>query len=246
MGLSIPLFSDTTTVSASDIRGKVDTIETFVDRGVLVGDLRAAKWVDSVHIFKPDFFASPSPRMEAVSGDTWWRQTGLGRNEYAIFHADPIVEQWIPIPGLCATIRNPISTAANRRLDLMASFYAFTIGGFPSATNNNINERRSALLSLRVNGTEVDGTRRFVYATPTSGTYAGSNVSRNQFSIYAHVAIDPGTTDIGIYINLERQTYDDGLAYDAAVAGPGDVNPDWKHTFVGTRNLVVDVHHLHS
>ena len=45
--------------------------------------------VKTRHIYKPDFYGSPSTRCEAVSSETYWRQLGHGIHRFTIQQLAP-------------------------------------------------------------------------------------------------------------------------------------------------------------
>jgi len=62
------------TFTADAITERFRGLETWVNGNVQQTDLKETPWVDSRHIFKPEFYGSPAPRIEAVSGDTHYRE----------------------------------------------------------------------------------------------------------------------------------------------------------------------------
>jgi hypothetical protein len=230
MPLSLTVFSDGTSISASDIRDRVQDIEEYLNEGIVGADIKdTSPWVDSSKIYKPDFFRSPSPRAEMVSGDTWYRFRADGRENYAIFHPYATVDTWIPIPGASATVRNPLSYSVEAYV--LTNLYVLTVAGtgyimLPYDT-------RSARIELRRDGLQMTGTRREVFATPSS---PGSIEGRENVSIFGRTTLSPGTHSIEVRIALDDVTWDSGMS--------SGTDPDWKHTFVGVRSLIVDAPHL--
>jgi hypothetical protein len=245
MGLSLTTFLDGQVISASDIRARIQQIEDYVNTGIAQSDLQSpGAWVDYPLIFKPDFYGSPSPRMEMVSGDTWYRYTGDGRGNYAIYHGSLVVDTWIPIPGLSATVRHP--PGASNDAIVTASFYGFTIGGYDDVGSDVVTSFtvKTATVALFVGDIQIAGTTREIYALPndTAAPSPGQDslFGRVNIGIIAKLPLTSRTANVSVKIKLENVTSFVAVAPDPLVI------PKWKHTFIGVRSLVVDVQHLQS
>lgn len=230
MALSMPTFTDGTSIDALDLRARASDVETFLNRQIVSGDLKtSSKWVSRIQIYKPEFYGSPSPRMEAVSGDTYYRFADDVAQEAAVFHGDQVVNTWIPVPGLSATIRNPWKTSV--KCTVSASFYAMTVEGITLA---NPYTTRSAQFALYLNSTQQTGTVRELYAVHSVGTFANLMLGRENISIVGRPTVSTGTHDISVKIRLDPTTF----------GGAGSDEPLWKHTLVVPRTLVIDFHAL--
>lgn len=100
-------------------------------------------WVETKHIYKPDFYGSPSPRMEGVSALVYHRQTDHSIEKRSIHHAAATAGEWVWVPGITATIKIPppytrtaFKTKSEVKLDkndhavtVLCTFYAFEMGG---------------------------------------------------------------------------------------------------------------------
>jgi hypothetical protein len=222
VGLSITLFTDTTTILASDIRSKINEIETFVNEGIVQGDLKTSTpWVNTTLVYGPEFYGSPSPRTEMVSGDTWQRFTPRGRENFAIYHGDLTVDTFIPVHGLSATVRNPRDSSVEAFV--MMAVYAYSQGTESGAYSPY--EKRAARLRLQRNDAVVTGTLRKIYA---QGSVAARVEGAENYSLIAKTTLSPGTHQMSVRISV-----------DDPPAGP-----DWKHVFLAARSLVIDVPHL--
>lgn len=234
MGISLTTFTDGTTVSASAIRDIIQTIEDYVNTGITQSDLGSpGAWVDYSHVYKPDFYGSPSPRTEFQSGDVYYRFAAEGRDNYAIFHADPAVDVWLPVQGLCATVRHP--PGASSDFLVMASFWAFTVAGSTGGPVTDSFMQRSARFALFLNDIQIPGTTREIYAIPTDIATASPGpdtlFGRANISLVGKTFLTSPTVNVGVKIKLDAVTDTGG-------------EPDWKHTFVAARSFVVDTQHL--
>ena len=68
MSLTLTTVVDGTLLTAAAVEDYIAKIERYGNEGVANADLDTAPWVNSVHIFKPEFYGSPSPRTQLVSG----------------------------------------------------------------------------------------------------------------------------------------------------------------------------------
>jgi hypothetical protein len=229
MGTSLTTISAATTADAADIKDRIATIEGYLNGGIAVADLDATEWVDYTHIFKPDFYGSPAPRMEAVSRDEHYRYTDGARSNQAVFHSDMIVDKPIAIPGLCATIRNPYQT--DKRCIFVASWYAYEAGGSDTSSEGV----EAGTFSVRKDGTAVAGTSRSLYNT---GGY--DPVGRKQFSAVTSFLLTPGTHNVGVYYTPNAASFttvstDMFFSYRA---------PNIKHVFVRARSMMASLYAL--
>lgn len=223
MGLSMPTFTDGTAIAASALRDRGDDVEEFLNRGIVSGDLKtSSKWVDRLLIYKPEFYGSPAPRAECVSGDVHYRFRDDVLQEAAVYHGEQVVGTWIPIHGLSVTVRNPWTVSV--RCTISASLYAFTIFGSTSYVPWG---QKSADFALFLDQFQQTGTTRGLYvANGKSGLFGRENIG-----IVGMPTVPTGTHNISVKINLQATTYT-GTA------------PNWKHTFVVPRSINVDFHAL--
>jgi len=67
-------FSSGDDFDASAIKSRFRALELWLNGEIDTGDMRSDRsWVKPRHIFKPEFYGSPAPRVEAVSGDSHYR-----------------------------------------------------------------------------------------------------------------------------------------------------------------------------
>jgi hypothetical protein len=190
-------------------------------------------WVDYTLIYGLDFFGSPAPRVEGVSGDTHYRYTSEDWLRAAIFHADDAndPDTYIPIPGLAATVRTPANASA--KVDVMCNFYMYTVLGNTSILT--VLEGTQIGVVQMFSGTNgLSGTARPVYATAPDTIFG-----RKNFSMIAGTSIAAGTRNLWV-----------GFQMDTAPITPQNTaaqdEPQWKHIFVDVRSMVINVHALHA
>lgn len=91
-------------------------------------------WVDSEKIFKPEFYGSPDPRMNAVSGCTHFRETNSDLSNNAVLLHELSGSTYTPVPGLCTRIKLPYDAMVY----INTSFYAYEIGGIAQAVSRSM------------------------------------------------------------------------------------------------------------
>ena len=129
-------------VEADDIMNGVEQTEFFVNQGMGKNSFRAADeltasekvgrpnhqregFITKKHIFKPDFYASPSPRMEAISSQVHYRTTGQSPPEGVIFTPTNAGSGWNAIPGTSTRLK----LRDHARVHFTATFYCYEFGG---------------------------------------------------------------------------------------------------------------------
>ena len=226
MPLSLTTYADADTVDASDIRSKLDDIEDFVNEEIVVGDLKATTWVQSTHIFKPEFYGSPAPRTHAVSGHTHYRNTPHGTADQAHFHPG-ISSSTTAIHGACATLKIPRD---NTKVSILASMWVFEAGGAILVTGgNNWETTRAGTITVRTGApgqgfTAVSSTERDVWFNTISGS-APSLVGRKQITYAVTFELDEGIREVGLFMRTFLQ-----------VLGVGG------RVAVDVRSFIVDIH----
>tara|TARA_R100001594_G_scaffold150347_1_gene211124 strand:+ start:4521 stop:5366 length:846 start_codon:yes stop_codon:yes gene_type:complete len=98
--------------------------------------------IDTHHIFKPEFYGSPSPHVLGISSDTYYRRRsgnkldryyrheGTGSKVLDVLDLDELIKDnsaWQPIEGLSATVF--IEEGRDVNCHVMCNFYAFESGG---------------------------------------------------------------------------------------------------------------------
>jgi len=223
---------DPTTIKADDLHDKLDVIQRFINIGI---DSQSSNFaygeqgvLESKHVYKPDLFGSPSPKVTNVSSQTHWRSVSNDWTQGVTFSAGSIGNDWVGVPGLCTRIK--ITEPA--RLHYSASFYVFEMGGATESKaswswiiRNQWSRKKDAAdrdrtafgheyhaagyIALSVNGSIQNSTMRTVYTsnvvpTEDDGTVENNGhimfqmISRHQQSIVKRLKLNPGIHDIGI------------------------------------------------
>lgn len=243
MGLSLTTVADGTTITAAAIEGYISTIETYLNEGVVSGDLLSTAWVESTHVFKPEFFGSPDKRAELMSGDAHYRVQGDSMYTAAAFHHDLIKDGTAYVPGLQVTFKCP----ANTYVRVLCSFAAFEWGGIGAVDEGPAALTplpRAGTFKLHLDGSTVGGftTTRPLYesgmsdpAAPTQeeSCVVGALVARKQHSIAEYVLVGTaGTHTLGVALTIPKPGIGASASYDQ------------RHVFVLQRSIVVDFYQL--
>lgn len=245
MPVSITAFTDATTIEAADIYSKLGQIEDYINGGMLSTDIQAPSpgaegWMKPRYIYSPDFYASPAPRAEMVSGDTHYRVTDDRRSETALFHGDQNVENYIAVPGLCATVKNHHDFTV--RAHVLVSFYAYETGG--DRDNTEIMDSNVARFRLHQGSVPIPGTNRRLYNS-TRWKTGLRIIARQNLSMIAQLDLAPGVNQIGVFCRVEDPPIRGGTMV-SGTPDPGYAagDPRWRHIFVVSRGLVVETHAL--
>ena len=243
--------------SASEVQAFLDEAHRFINGGMVDSDLHTREWVKTEHIFRPEFFGSPSPRVEMVSSDVHYRQrphdTGSGHLGVALSVNNS--ESYQYIEGLGATVRCHKAAV----VDVMTSFYIFEDNG--QGTKLDMDQpvaqvclfvdneaRRNTIRNIfpRAKGGApiISGTLSAV-ESPEAENFNGTRArefNRRQVSFIHQESLTAGTHKLSVRLKYKtRQGYSNGIASDHISTAKGD---EWKHVFVEGRNFIVDVHYL--
>ena len=194
---------DPTTIKSDDLHDKLDVIQRFINIGI---DSQSSNFaygeqgvLESKHVYKPDLFGSPSPKVTNVSSQTHWRSVSNDWTQGVTFSAGSIGHDWVGVPGLCTRIK--ITEPA--RLHYSASFYVFEMGGATESkarwkykiknegttvTLSSSSRDRTAFgheyhaagyIALSVNGAIQNSTMRTVYTSNVIPTEDNGNIENN-------------------------------------------------------------------
>lgn len=215
-------------IKAEDFHDRIEIIKNFTNLGIH-GDAHLADSpaLESKHIYKPDLYGSPSPRLKAVSSQTHWRSVSNDWSSGVMFSAGLCgAREYFPVPGLCTRVK----VTRTAQLMFMSSFYAFEVGGCSSpkaarkyvmgidgrissvpdpASNWGHEYLHAGFLNLQINGVNQSTTTRPVFINnviPTGQTGSLINNghimwhmrSRYQFSICKIMDLSAGVHDVGV------------------------------------------------
>jgi len=236
MGTSTPKVTVSTTTSASDLHDKIDTLEDFVNYGIDTSyeiqgpgnPISTDPWVETNHIWAPDFYGAPAPRTELVSSQVHYRRTLNDIiNEGAHFSAAHSAKSWQYIPGLTASVK----LMRDCIVDVTASWFAFEYGGITSV-ETHFEKKEACKFRFAVNGVGYTSTTRYL----RTSCGLNSQITRKQFSVVKQLELAAGVHNIGIRIYLKERIFHappDSPPYDGLV-------DQIKFVFVGGRNIVID------
>tara|TARA_R110000824_G_scaffold17134_1_gene69973 strand:+ start:4749 stop:5537 length:789 start_codon:yes stop_codon:yes gene_type:complete len=251
-------FVSTVTLHAVHIKERFKELQRFVNGGIKSSDMKKSEpWVEAQHIFKPEFYASPSPRFEAVSGDVYHKHRAHNKMNryYRHEHSGSSIqpggsyegagsnpEVWHPIEGMSSTIHVTEDSVVAM---VMGTFYAWESGGVIGGQSHDesadltskkgyvaatITGRHCAEFMLWVD--TDDGTGPQKMATTQRRIYPRGggryNCRKMQHSFAELVTLTRGVNKIS-YRSWYRQ-----FAEDDKTA---------RHVYVDGRNFIVDVHY---
>ena len=199
MSIAPTLFVAGNTFTAADLLSRVTTVEDFINGGTATGDLEdAAPWAKSQHFVRPEFYGSPHPRVQLVTGPTAYRRRSGDWYQAFMLSDDVAVGKWIPIHGLCEPLviaGPPGSTTAN--VTVRASFYAYERDADPLGAGNNLEGAK--LRMFLDGGTPYESTERQIL---------GSGSTNDVFYRHHHtmekllIGVSRGNHSVGIAIKL--------------------------------------------
>tara|TARA_R110001606_G_C15346249_1_gene647087 strand:+ start:129 stop:974 length:846 start_codon:yes stop_codon:yes gene_type:complete len=267
-------------VAISFFTDMYDENETYLNKAINVGTdfvidhTTAHPIVKTRHIYKPDFYESASRRTEAVSSETYYRQVPFGVENLSFHHpnagsktvdsetAKNAESGWAPVRNMGATFTVEESGTPST---ILCSFYAYEMGGalspWGSGQEDNdgefpgkLEERWCAEFALFVDGTRIEGTERYLYAS-TSWQHMHA---RKQFSFIASRTLSAGIHHVAVMClvrslaaspqpnaakgSARQRSGLDGYA--RSDVDPSFNAPGWKHIMVGGRSMVIDIHAL--
>lgn len=234
MPVSLTNFATGAVISASTLNTRLQEVELYINEQIAAGD-RSANWLDSNHVYRPDFYGGSNPHTTLVTGESYFRERSIAAERRTFFSyylgAGPY-----PVPGLNATIQVPEDIVANNyRLVVAASFYVYEFGGTGNSQDGyGMSEShgagvRAATLDLLINGTPARSSHqvRHIYkGSRTSTLQIGAFYPRKQISmVWGDISaptVSVGCNDVGVGVTL--------------LTPPEDSR--WKHIIFAQGNLV--------
>jgi len=239
MPSSTPNVVVSTTTSASDVHDKIDDFENFVNYEI-EGDqeiqgpgnsISEDRWVETKHIWAPEFYGAPDPRTELTSSRVHYRRTLNDLiNQGAHFSIAHSAKSWVHIPGLTATVK----LRRDCVVDIYATWFAFEYGGIASNAGS-LEQKRACKFRLAVDNVGKTSTTRYLRASCA----LNSHFTRKQFSIVKQLELSAGVHNIGVRCRMEERSF-----YSFSGKDWDDVLDHKKFVFVGGRNLEVDAHNI--
>tara|TARA_R100000458_G_scaffold56900_2_gene62348 strand:+ start:6418 stop:7434 length:1017 start_codon:yes stop_codon:yes gene_type:complete len=261
-------------IAAYKLRQRLDMIRNYINVDVdnkLDFDFTDGQKLETKHVYKPDLYGSPSPRMEGVSSQVHFRRAENDYSKSAYFSGGTVGQRYVAIPGLCTRVK----MAKPGWFHYRASFYGFEIGGASRAKVQWIYEVKTsspspvygherhefgfeytnaAKVKLFVNGVGQGSTERRIKTSAVKAADGrGLNVhgghifqcmiSRHQHSVVWSGYLDAGVHDIGLCIQpiRNRTLYMMGEAYTHSSSSKRPRFPQHKHIYITARSMVTDV-----
>jgi hypothetical protein len=230
MPISLTTLAPGAPTSAVALRDLTTQIETYVNEQTVAAD-RTTAWLQSVHVFRPDFqYALASREVPMPGGHIFWNTRNSGRTTAQLFSYYQGSDA-ISIPGLSRTIQIPEGIGADYAVLVRASFVAYEYGGRANAAGGaNPGDSdygiasRCATFALQVNDdSPINATARPLYTASDMDIaipYISRFLARKQHTIL--YAID-GTTLGGAGL------HDIKIVCEPVTPSSGEL---WKHILV--------------
>ena len=230
MSLSLTPFSNGDVVNAGAVRAQMDTVENFVNTGISASDLQSSPaFVQTSHIFKPDFYGAPAPRSRHETAETHFRSGGYDRVDRVNFHPELSLNRWLPIRDMYVTVKVPRTC----RFTVRAHCFVYEAGGFGEEVDVEQEPGNAiAMLGCFVGGTKAIGTDRFVYVGQLGGNHDLYDwTHKNHSWAFQHnTELSVGIINIGFRLKILPR---------AAIGGA--LGSKAKHIIVQERSLVLDM-----
>lgn len=202
-------------LDAPTLRNLVLQVEQYVNEAIAAGD-RGSAWLESNHVYRPDFYGAPDARTTLVSGEHVFRSRGLGDDERAFFSAF-LGAGPFPVPGLNMTVEIPETLNAGSvyyRAIYTTSFYAYEWGGSDGNMDESTANNQACTFKVAVNGATQDSFASLPL-WKGSQTETRNNVAfypRKQFSaVWASAGLGSdlrvGVNDVGVVVDVEPVRY---------------------------------------
>ena len=269
MPIDSSIFTDVTTdqaLEAEDLRSRFRELQRFLNGGIVPrkvtdgGDFEDSAFIKSQHIEKPEFYGSPSPRIEAVSSDTVYRHRSNNRlDRYYRHETSGSVSQepgsfegannepsaWQPIEGMSATVFCREDCTAL----VLGSFYVQDSGGSDGydpldkllADDKEYTERQEAAFNrYLIAGRVIGESSLFVDKNDGNGSVLQEN-TRRRFYSRGEGAYNCRRQNhsFSTVLSLSRGINKISYKYYYRLSGRDDENV--KHVYFDSRNFVVDL-----
>ena len=234
MPVSFTNVVDGTPIDFDALRAHALAIETYVNEGIEATDFQTTvPWVQSTHIFKPDFRAGAAPRVQLTSGEIHHRQRTMVPNQRSIHHSEVNTPggaanqhgNYVSIEGMQVSFSTPDAISGgspDHRVIVRANWFVHEIGG--NGVPDDAADHCSDFV-LMVDGSTIAATARDLYtasdAASPNGRVKGAAVKQYSISYPAEITT-AGVHDIGVKMRMYSR-------------GTG---AEWRHVFVWARTLV--------
>jgi hypothetical protein len=216
-----------TPISATVLRDRLQTVETYLNEQILNSD-RADEWMQANHVYRPDFFGGSNPHTTLTTGESYFRSRPIAEERRAFF-SYYLGQGPYPIPGLNATVQIPEDLTGlnyDYRLVVTASFYCYEYGGADGNMDESTYE--ASQFTLLINGVPArsDCLERSLYkGSQTATEQASAFYPRKQISM--------------VWGDVSAPTVDVGVNSIGVAVMPGTpLSTEWKHIIVQQGNLI--------
>lgn len=211
MPISLSTIASGATVDAAVLNARRNDIERYVNEQIAAGD-RTTNWLDSGHVYRPDFQYAGMGELPAAGGVFYWSTRPDDRKRAALFNSF-VGGTALPVPGLARTVHIPQQmSGTSYALLCEINFVAYEWGGTCSGLVPEDSVDRCATFKMRVNGSVIAETRRDLYSA--SGTLGGSPATTWNAAYYARktytmiydassLVTDDGLVDVQLVADLE-------------------------------------------
>jgi hypothetical protein len=182
------------TMDSLDLESRFVTIQTWLNGGMVAGDLASGNWAKSRYIFAPEFFGTPAPMTRMTFGDVHYRVRPHGyagaHHQHSAFRATD-GSNYIPVDGLQATIDIDETTD----MKVTASYWAWATQG----TGHAMEDHKVAefLLGYQT-GSTITTKSETIRELRCSGT-SNSKASAKQFHhVYYFTGLSAGVYHVGV------------------------------------------------
>lgn len=238
MPISLSTFASGALVNADVLDLRRQTIERYVNEQIATGD-RTTNWLDSVHVYRPDFQYAGVGEMPATGGHFFWCSRPDDRRRAALINSY-IGGNAIPVPGLSRTIQIPTGIASNNyRIVTFVNFVAYEWGAQNTTESQDGDAAElTTAFRLRISGSAASAATRRLYTSSqcdgtTSSTGFGYNAAYYNRKYFSMVYADDGTLATGLPGTVNVQV----VADMSALAAP--TSQRWKHIIVQQGTMYV-------
>ena len=115
-------------IKSDDFHDRLNIIQKFINVEIdTTSDLASSGFneFETKHVYKPDLFGSPSPKMSGVSSQVHWRNVANDWTTGVTMSSGCVGRTWVGVPGLCTRLK----LTERAQCVFTSSFYVFEMGG---------------------------------------------------------------------------------------------------------------------